>query len=380
MWIPLLAEDANAVFSSRSFHGAKKALEKGNMTLLLADQSILSKVKNVLKGKKGCGELPTFRSLIEAEEYVSKREMGNPSDFDLPNIDNPDVTEKLKRSIDSGRMEYFITSLVDSYKNRYSQSDYGFDAANWIYQHWAETTSSRSDIDVVKFRHDNFEQNSIIATITGSSKMDGDNVVVLGAHLDSIRSDIMSHNEMKAPGADDDGSGITVLNEVIQTIVDTGYKPITTIQIMAYAYEEGGLKGSRDIARKYKQARKNVLGMLNFDMVGYNGNTDNVICFQDREEDEFYNNSDQIYFLKQLMRAYLNDIPYGSSFCGYECSDHVNWSNNGYPANIIDECEMSPFYHTKDDTVDNIDVIQISRFAQLAVVYLSEIAKGRITC
>ena len=82
VWIPLHPEDANALFSSRSFHGAKKTLEKGNMTLLLADQLILSKVKTVLKGKKGCGEFPTFRSLIEAEEYVSKRELGNPSEFD----------------------------------------------------------------------------------------------------------------------------------------------------------------------------------------------------------------------------------------------------------------------------------------------------------
>ena len=51
-------------------------------------------------------------------------------------------------------------------------------------------------------------------------------------------------------------------------------KPDKTIQLMAYAIEEIGISGSKEIAFEYKQNGKDVLGVLNFDMIGYN--SDNV--------------------------------------------------------------------------------------------------------
>ena len=45
---------------------------------------------------------------------------------------------------------------------------------------------------------------------------------------------------------------------------------------------------------------------------------------------------------------------------------------------MIDECKLSPHWHKKTDTVANLDVNQVSRFAQLAVVYVAEIAKGSV--
>ena len=66
---------------------------------------------------------------------------------------------------------------------------------------------------------------------------------------------------MIAPGADDDGSGIAVLTEVLRIIVMSGYKPEKTVQIMGFAIEEIGLVGSREIASEYKRKGKNVIGM-----------------------------------------------------------------------------------------------------------------------
>ena len=182
-------------------------------------------------------------------------------------------------------------------------------------------------------------------------------------------------NERKAPGADDNASGVTVLAEAIRVIVDSGYKPYKTIQFMAYAHEEVGLRGSKDIAKKYRKDGKNVLGMINFDMVGYHGNSNKIICFGTDPE---YTNNDQTNFLEELMTYYLNDIPYDTGLCYYPCSDHSSWTGEEYPASYAHECETSPNWHKESDIVENVDVNQMSRFAQLAVVYIAEMAKGKI--
>ena len=92
------------------------------------------------------------------------------------------------------------------------------------------------------------------------------------------------------------------------------------------------------------------------------------------------------------MTTYLPGIHYGDTR-EYCCSDHSRWYENGYSANTLNECPQhleqnygsNPQYHKSNDTVETIDMAQqmsnrkqISNFAQLAVVYLSEFAKGTL--
>ena len=96
---------------------------------------------------------------IAEEEWKMGMEIGNQSEFVVPNIDNPDVAKTLKDSIRSDRMNAFITPLVGSYKNRFGflpLSNYGVEAPNWIYEQWAEISSSRADIEIAKYSHSEF--------------------------------------------------------------------------------------------------------------------------------------------------------------------------------------------------------------------------------
>ena len=54
------------------------------------------------------------------------------------------------------------------------------------------------------------------------------------------------------------------------------------------------------------------------------------------------------------MEMYLPEIPYGYTRCNYDCSDHASWTEEGFPANLIDECEMSLYYHSPRDIVDYV--------------------------
>src|SRR5690606_16105710 len=98
------------------------------------------------------------------------------------------------------------------------------------------------------------QQSSVVLTIQGQTLPD--EIAVLGAHLDSICSRSGTTNgqancdtgvttaQRRAPGADDDASGIAVLTEVLRVVLDNGYRPQRTVKFMGYAAEEVGLVGS----------------------------------------------------------------------------------------------------------------------------------------
>ena len=380
LWVPLTSDEADQFLSSRSSVGATKSLTMGNLSLIQIKTSSFSQLRDYMHMEKDCDEFGIFDSFVEAKDFISKLEIENHSRFDAPDIDNYKVAKVLRKHIHTRRMSDFLNLLVGSFKNRYLYSKNGMEAADLIYKEWSLISSLRKDIEVNKYKHPGFEQNSVILTIPGT--VDDKEIVILGAHLDSIlraESDIYcankpSRRKIKAPGADDNASGVTVLTEAISTLIDTDYRPQKTIQFMAYALEECQIElGSEQIAKRYKEEGKNVVSMINFDMVGYHNKiTSQKICIKSGE----YTNQDQDHFLEKLMEHHMNDIPFRVISNNCTCSDHVSWTEYGFPASYLMECETSPYLHSEADTVENVDILLVRKYAQLAVVYIAETTKG----
>ena len=120
-------------------------------------------------------------------------------------------------------------------------------ASQWIRDYWRELAKKRSDVTVELFNHSQWKQPSVIMTIRGSKLPQ--EVVVLGGHLDSIAG-FWGRANARAPGADDNASGIATISEVIRLLVDGNYVPERTIKFMGYAAEEVGLRGSKEIVEK----------------------------------------------------------------------------------------------------------------------------------
>lgn len=262
-------------------------------------------------------------------------------------------------------------TIVDlsSYTNRYYTSSSGVAASNWLRQRWATLAGGRSDISVEQFTHAGWAQKSVIATIQGSDN--AAEVVVMGAHLDSIQSG-GSAETMRAPGADDDASGVASLTEVLRTFVAANYKPRRTIKLMAYAAEEVGLRGSQEIARSFAAANTNVVGVLQLDMTNYKGAANDIYIFTD------YTDSAQNTFLTNLIGTYLPTLRVGTDRCGYGCSDHASWNAQGFYASMPFESSFSssnPHIHTANDTYANMgsQAEHALKFARLAAAYAVEL-------
>jgi leucyl aminopeptidase len=155
-------------------------------------------------------------------------------------------------------------------------------------------------------------------------------------------------------------------------MIASGYKPRRTIKIMGYAAEEAGLLGSKDIAANFKANNINVVGVMQLDMTNYRGSAKDVWIYTD------YTDSQQNNFLASLMSNYLPTVTVGYSSCGYACSDHASWQNQGFPASIPFETLMgedNPYIHTANDTYANSgnQADHALKFAKLAAAYAVEL-------
>jgi carboxypeptidase Q len=100
----------------------------------------------------------------------------------------------------------------------------------------------KMDVDVkTKFQTKDLNGYNVIAEIPGTDPTLKDEVVMLGAHLDSWQT---------ATGATDNASGSSVMMEAMRILKTLGVQPKRTIRIALWSGEEQGLLGSRNYVKK----------------------------------------------------------------------------------------------------------------------------------
>ena len=207
-------------------------------------------------------------------------------------------------------------------------------------------------------------QKNVIAELPG---LDDDNVVMAGAHLDSVQA---------GPGINDNGSGSAALLELAQNL--TKLEPQNTVRLAWWGAEESGLIGSREYVTELSQEEKDRIALyLNFDMVA---SPNYMFMVYDGDESGFAapegvpipEGSVQI---EDLFESYFTSVgaPYDDAeFSGR--SDYQAFINNGIPAGglftgaeVVKSAEQAaiwggtagasfdPCYHQFCDTIDNID-------------------------
>src|SRR5690606_16117172 len=280
-----------------------------------------------------------------------------------------------------------IIDLSSLHTRRHDQQG-GLDGANMILNKWNALKAGRTDISVTPYAHISpttgdflTPQPSIVMTIQGTEFPD--EIVVVGGHQDSILTSGGSTGN--SPGADDDASGIASMTEVIRVIAETGFQPKRTLQFMAYAAEEVGLVGSKNIAQNYRAQNKNVVGVLQLDMTNYTNFADpwaDIVLMTD------HTNAAQNQFLRDLNTHYLQLVMQNDQ-CGYGCSDHKSWTDNQYPASMPFEAKFSnsgtprqykTHLHTTNDTISrsNGNANHALKFTKLALTFVGELAKGEV--
>lgn len=288
--------------------------------------------------------------------------------FSPPPISQQALVTRVLASMDEGRIGATIQAL-SGFPTRYHASPHGVKAAEWLHQQWSALAQGSAAVSVTLVYHAGLAQPSVVATLAGADAGSGE--VVLGAHLDSIN--VARSADAPAPGADDDASGVASLTEVLRVLVADGVRPRRGITLVAYAAEEVGLRGSQDIAARYKERGTAVAGVLQLDMVNYQGSSKDIYLIDD------YTDGEQNDYLVRLAAAYLPQVTVGLARCGYACSDHAAWHALGFPASAPFEAEFAranPAIHGPRDTWANsgAQAAHALKFARLATAYAIELA------
>ncbi|MES2319622.1 MAG: M20/M25/M40 family metallo-hydrolase [Pseudomonadota bacterium] len=340
--------------------------------LVEVDEEQLLKLSSAIHHElKRCGgfmfhtsEAEGKRVLAQASPLVSALAVSRPS----YTIDNQTLVAPVLSQMQASNIAVTITDL-STFVNRYYTTTGGTDASNWLAAKWAGMAAGRSDIAVTQFAHSGYNQKSVILTITGTDN--AAEVVVLGGHLDSV-SGSSAGETTRAPGADDDASGIASMTEALRAMIASGYKPRRTIKMIGYAAEEAGLRGSQAIAQNFKANNINVVGVMQLDMTNYKGSAGDIYIYTD------YTDSLQNTFVGNLITTYQPTLVIGYDKCGYGCSDHASWTAAGYPASMPFETTFTqdnPYIHTANDTFANAggQANHSLKFARLAASFAIEL-------
>lgn len=342
----------DAIYLQRELGWIADELDSENGLFSLTPDEV-GEMAQTLHEKRGrCGG---FKDVTDGDFSFPVHPFISPSKF----VDTLDPRlEFILQSIGEKNMEDTITALSDFPTRRYD-SDYGKEAAESLAQRLQALAVGREDISVTSFTH-SWPMPSVIARIRGT--VSPEESVIVGGHLDSINK--LSFSE-KAPGADDDASGVAAAFEAFRAIVASGVRPTRTLEFMAYSAEEVGLRGSQEIAESYQIQRRQVRAVMQLDMVAYAGSGDKIFLITDNI-DQNLNAT-----LKEMAEKELG-FTTGWTKCGYSCSDHVSWTDAGYPAVIPFEArvgEHNPNLHTEKDVSEILSMVYAKKFAQLATLF-----------
>lgn len=364
------------------FRDAVPRVDRQGNALMLIETSegrIDALARHVHETEYRCGGFFAFASRAEADAFLASDLAERAYAYEPRGgytIDNQATVTPWLSQVSEPNI-YATIAHLESYHTRHYASATGAEAAGWIRDTWLALGGGRSDVSAELFTdcNDCGGQPSVILTIEGTTWPD--EVVVLGGHLDSITQ--FGDPTARAPGADDDGSGIATLTEILRIAMDSGFHPARTVKFMGYAAEEVGLNGSHAIADSFQTDGVNVVGVLQLDMTNYHepGQVDIEIIND-------FTNPALSAFLGDLFDEYLQPfgLTRGSSACTYACSDHASWTAAGYASTFAFEGGgiNHSFYliHSADDLLANMgDTAERSiPFAQLGLAFLGEVAKG----
>lgn len=205
------------------------------------------------------------------------------------------------------------------------------------------------------FSENPVEVYNTVAEIPGSEKPD--EVVVLGAHLDSW--DL-------GTGSTDNGTGSMVVLEAARALQKLGLKPKRTIRFILFSGEEQSLNGSR----AYVEAHKADLPKFSAALIHDTG-TGKVISigmmenFQDAEI--MYQVVKPLHHIGLLE---LSERPMGGS-------DHISFNSAGVPGfyGIQDSAQYFQTHHSQADTFDQAHEPDLTQGAQVLAVWAYNVAQ-----
>jgi hypothetical protein len=204
---------------------------------------------------------------------------------------------------------------------------------------------------------------NVIATQLG--KTNPNDIYIICAHYDSVANYC----------ADDNASGTATVLEIAR-ILSTQCMDNTLVYAL-WDEEEIGLKGADYYATQANNNGDNILGVLNIDMMGYDGDDDDDFDIDVRPIANSLGMKDD---LVGLLATYNFNLNVNVVNPGTTASDHSRFWNQGFSAVLVGESwennDQTPYYHSSGDRFSTLDLPYFHELAKLIMSYM--VTKGSL--
>jgi len=194
-----------------------------------------------------------------------------------------------------------------------------------------------------------------------------DSVIIICAHYDAASSYC----------ADDNASGVAAVIEAARIFSELNFD--YSIRYAFFDLEEGGLWGSRCYAKMAAMKNEKIMGVLNLDMIGYDGDNDRLCEIKTEPQNSLALTSElikttDVYDISLVPRVIFPD-EWGS--------DHTSFWGEGFGAVGLSEDysddDFNPFYHSEQDRISEFNIPYFYEMAKLATGTIASMASKGIS-
>ena len=257
-------------------------------------------------------------------------------------------------------------NYISSFHNRHSKSNYINEVADWLINEFRNIGYNNIYFDNYKAHIDNksYDLKNIVCNKEGNNNK----YILICAHYDTILNINRKDADSRAPGANDNASGVSAILEIARILYNQPQMKYG-IQFVLFSGEENGLLGSEHYAQYVKENGIQIFRLINLDMIGhpypepgkviieidnYNDEDDKCRYNKVKEND---NVSIECGKLMAKMSMYTDLQPplikhiYGSDYEHFEAKGHI--VIGAYDGSA--EEDKNPHYHSATDTPDLIN-------------------------
>src|SRR5919112_6306095 len=265
-------------------------------------------------------------------------------------------------------------SDLTSFHNRHTKSQNIDKVAHWL-GNQLKQFGYNDGASYHEYTKAGYELKNVICNKQGTSSK----ILLFCAHYDTILMRDFEDIESRAPGADDNASGVSVLLEMSRIIskIDFEY----SIRFAFFSGEEQGLWGSKYYAEYIKDRKEDLYAVVNLDMCAESGflannNTTNIDV-DDGTTGSVSTNNEASQILGQKMEQMAQD--YTNIAVEYDpiaYSDYMPFEARGYiciGAYDGSAIERNKHYHSDDDIPSNLNMEFLTSVTKMVLAFaLSE--------
>jgi hypothetical protein len=201
------------------------------------------------------------------------------------------------------------------------------------------------------------------------------NTIIVSAHYDS-RTKVLNDSKGRAPGADDNASGVSILLEVARILSNLSLEH--RISFVLFSGEEQGKWGSKYYADYINEADIDLELLINLDMVGFQSQGSNNFLVE-------YDNGNVVQdndMYSQSIAQFIKDI--ALKYTGLNTTlgilgnaDYLPFEALGYTVIGFhdDGVTKNPNYHRSSDTHDTLDYEYMASITNLTIATILQLDK-----